>query len=84
MSLLYGDIEVLISEEHLLAYRRTYLEESTIVVLNKSPESREIIINAGAKGQSQDIFLKNYGKSLESGSVELNIPAYDYEIIKRK
>jgi len=84
MSLLYGDIEILISEEHLLAYKRSFFEESTIVVLNKSPEARELIIPADLSDMLSDTYLKNYGKTLASGALELNIPAYDYEIIHRK
>jgi len=84
MSLLYGDIEILLSEEDVLAYKRTYFNETTIVALNKSKEDRILILDPGSEGNENDQFLNDYGKTLKEGGLELKIPAYDYEIIKRK
>lgn len=82
MSLLYGDTEVLLTEDNLLVYKRSYFNEESIVVLNKSPEERILLLDI----DKSDIesFLNEYGIRRSDSSIEITIPAYDYEVISKR
>jgi glycosidase len=42
MSLMYGDFQTVHVSDHLYAYRRSYLQESTLVIFNKSAQSETL------------------------------------------
>lgn len=82
MALNYGDFNVLMADKDIYAYVRTYLNNSVIVVFNKSTEEKEITLQLpnfiGKKMFSAEF---SSGFSIDSSALTIKVKPNFFEIL---
>lgn len=82
LSLTYGDTRILASTEHSISFIRSYFDEHTIVIMNKSSERQKLQLEdqvfrskAGLKSFSGAHF------SVKAAGLEMELEPWTYEIL---
>ncbi|HRY98206.1 MAG TPA: alpha-amylase family glycosyl hydrolase [Bacteroidales bacterium] len=85
LALLYGDMELVYLDQDLYVYRRTYFNESMIILLNRSESPRELNIPAGTVGPYQLLGTMNgHPATLGGAGLEVRLRPLSFEIITLK
>lgn len=85
MPLLYGDIELVYLDRDLYVYRRTWFDESMLVLLYRGEAPRELSIPAGTIGPfSLDKTFNGQKVSLTDNGLKAELKPLSFEIITLK
>lgn len=82
MELLYGQTEILHSDDHTLVYARNYLDKASLVVLSSAEKMQEIEVKLPKYLQNKE-FMSEFGHSamLIDGKLSIEIPAHGFEVL---
>jgi len=83
MSLMYGEYQLLRAEKDLLVFMRSYFNERTVVVLNKSNQTQSIALSSVIRNKEK--WQAHFGHELkeEAGKFYLELPPYTFEVLTK-
>lgn len=82
MALLYGDLLLLTSQNHELAYARNYFDQTCIVFINTSKEERTIEVEIPEYCNLENLSSQfNHRFTLEGNVVSIKLPPVSFEIL---
>ncbi|MGE0076542.1 MAG: alpha-amylase family glycosyl hydrolase [Bacteroidales bacterium] len=81
MALNYGDFNVLLADKDMYAYSRTYLNNTVIVIFNKSNNFKEVTLQL-PEYMGKDVFLAEFGSEFKvsDNKLELKLKPDFFEI----
>lgn len=81
--LVYGNYEpILENDEEIFAFRRIGDEETTMTILNFSPEERKLILPDESTGSGTELFLSNYPANTSEFSEVTSFRPYEARLYK--
>ncbi|WP_244834003.1 glycoside hydrolase family 13 protein [Clostridium sp. BJN0001] len=82
-SLKKGDIDFLDSYDNILAYKRTFMDESVLIIVNTSNQQK-VFKTMQLKGEYQDLFYPEKTYKFNTKYTPVSIGSYDFKVLYNK
>ncbi|MEQ9186297.1 MAG: alpha-amylase family glycosyl hydrolase [Cryomorphaceae bacterium] len=78
MALLFGDVEILQADDHVLAYGRSYLNDRVVTLFNNSDREVEVSVTATKDFEAYDVAIPHQFKG---GKLIVRLPPFSSQIL---